>query len=125
MKKGENTANKYACYQKKQQIILYILWKNYTLFCNHLMGSHSKFYYEAFYFYQCFQYILQLIYQLITSLYTYSFYNPIILLCLMIYEIYTHDSKQILYPTFLCQLILYIHICISFHSIFIYCYKHI
>ena len=42
-----------------------ILCKNYTIFFNHLMGSHLKFYYEPFYFHQYFQYILELIYQLI------------------------------------------------------------
>ena len=43
---------------------MYIVQELHT-FYDYSMGSHPKFYYEAFYLHHCFQYILQLIYQVI------------------------------------------------------------
>ena len=93
----------------------------------HLMKLHPKSHYKVFHFHQYFHYTLQVIYQLF-YFYTYNFYNLNILQHHMIYHIHTHncrDSKEILDHAFLCQLILYIHICICLHSIFFYCYKHL
>ena len=82
------------------QIILCILWKNYTSFYDHLtefdsmelysMELHLKSHYKAFHFHQYFHYILQLIYQLFYFC-TYSFYTLSILLYFMIYHIRTHN----------------------------------
>ena len=64
-------------------------------FYKHLVRSHLKFHYEAFYFHQYFQDIPQLIYQLI-CFYIYNIYNLDILQHHMIYDIHTLnccDSK--------------------------------
>ena len=76
---------------------------------------------------QHFQYILQLVYQLI-FLCTNNFCNLNILQHHMIYRIHIHnylDSKQILYCIHLSQSILYIHTCIYLYSTFAYYYKHL
>ena len=70
-----------------------ILCKNYTIFYNHLMGSHLKFHYEPFYFHQYFQYILELIYQLI-YLSSYNFLIQIFSNITLIYHIHTHNNED-------------------------------
>ena len=96
MKIDKNTANAYACYEKYSKYCntVYIVQELHT-FLKHSIGSHlkelhSKFHYEAFYFHQCLQYILQLIYQLI-CFYTYNYYNQNVLQHHMIYYIHIHN----------------------------------
>ena len=80
--------------------------------------------FQIFSLLQYFQYILQLIYQLIFSC-SYSFYSLNIHQHQMIYHNHTHneqDSKYILCRIHLYQLILCIHTCINHHSNVVYYY---
>ena len=76
---------------------------------------------------QYFQYILQLIFELILS-YICNLHSLNILQHHMIYHIHIHnyqDSKKILYDNCLHQSILYIHTCIYLHFNVVYYYKHL
>ena len=85
----KNTANAYAYYKNIANSTMYTV-QELHFFYNRSMRSHLKFHYETFYFHQCFQYILQVIYQLICFC-TYNFYDLNILLCYIIYQIHAHN----------------------------------